>query len=204
MKKDIIKNALRYVEENMKGDSSHDIEHIKRVWKLSKYIAKQENIENTLIIELGAIFHDIADHKFNKKSTQLAKKLIKEFFSKYKLLKEDIEKILNITKHISFSNKNNKMTHIEGKIVQDADRLDAIGVIGIARAFSYGGYKNRKMYDLHKKSNNTSTIQHFYDKLFLLKDLMNTKTAKKIAIKKHNYMKKFVKLFIEEWTSKYT
>lgn len=219
MEKQLLENTVRFVKLKLKNaEAGHDWFHIERVWKLSNLIAKEEG-GNLEIIELGALLHDIADPKFHNGDENLALKISREFLEGQSLEEEKIEKVLFIIKHISFKNRA-ETTEISAKnpikelqIVQDADRLDAIGAIGIARTFNFGGFKNNLMYDPeispklnmskeeYKKSDGT-TINHFYEKLLLLKDLMNTGTAKKIASKRHDFMESFLQEFLQEWEVK--
>ncbi|MBC7556624.1 MAG: HD domain-containing protein [Chryseobacterium sp.] len=219
MENQLILNTINFVKLKLKNaEAGHDWFHIERVWKLSKKIAENE-VGDLEIIELGALLHDIADPKFHNGDEELALKISREFLESENLEEEKIKKILFIIKNISFKNRNEKAEISaenplkELQIVQDADRLDAIGAIGIARTFNFGGFKNNTMYDPdilpklnmskeeYKKSNST-TINHFYEKLLLLKDLLNTETAKKIASKRHDFMQKFLDEFLDEWEVK--
>ena len=208
----VIENTLAFVKEKLEGaEAGHDWFHIERVWKLSKKIAEKEG-GNLEVIELSALLHDIADPKFHNGDETLAIKISKEFLEKEQVSEEIIEQVLFIIKNISFKNRAElpDFLPLELQIVQDADRLDAIGAIGIARTFNFGGFKNNLMYhpeiqpnlnqtkEEYKKSNGT-TINHFYEKLLLLKDLMNTETAKKIASERHDFMLKFLDEFYKEW-----
>jgi len=190
---EIIKKTEKYVEKTLKNDGTgHDWWHIHRVRKTSLELGQKEKA-NLFIVELAALLHDIADWKFfggdDTKGAQTARK----WLQKFNLEENTINHVCNIIKEISFKGAGvkTKMTTIEGQIVQDADRLDAIGAIGIARTFAYGGNKNREIYnpeikpqfhqsfEEYKKSQGTS-LNHFYEKLLLLKNLMNTKTGRKI------------------------
>jgi uncharacterized protein len=208
----LIQNTIQLVKEKLEGtESGHDWFHIERVWKLSLKIQEKEGGDK-LIIELAALLHDIADPKFHNGDETLASKIVSEFLTEQKVDAEIIEKVLFIIENMSFKNRNDapKNLPLELKIVQDADRLDAIGAIGIARTFNFGGYKNNLMYhpdiepklsqtkEEYKKSNGT-TINHFYEKLLLLKDLLNTKTAKEIAEHRHQFMLQFLDEFYKEW-----
>lgn len=210
--KNLIENTVEFVKEKLKGaEAGHDWYHIERVWKLSKSIAESENCD-LQVVELAALLHDIADPKFHNGDETLALKVSREFLEGKHTSEEVIEKVLFIIKNISFKNRAEVSGDlpIELKIVQDADRIDAIGAIGIARTFNFGGFKNNLMYDpeiapkLHmskeeyKKSDGT-TINHFYEKLLLLKDLMNTKKGKEIALERHDFMLKFLDQFYKEW-----
>ncbi len=204
--------TINFVKEKLEGaEAGHDWFHIERVWKLSKKIAEQEG-GNLEVIELSALLHDIADPKFHNGDETLALKISKDFLEEIHVEGELIEQVLFVIKNISFKNRAEAPENppLELQIVQDADRLDAIGAIGIARTFNFGGFKNNLMYhpeikpnlgmnkEEYKKSNGT-TINHFYEKLLLLKDLMNTETAKKIASERHNFMLQFLDEFYKEW-----
>lgn len=204
--------TINFVKEKLEGaEAGHDWFHIERVWKLSKKIAEKEG-GNLEVIELSALFHDIADPKFHNGDETLALKISKDFLEEIHVNAELIEQVLFVIKNISFKNRAEAPENppLELQIVQDADRLDAIGAIGIARTFNFGGFKNNLMYhpeikpnlgmnkEEYKKSNGT-TINHFYEKLLLLKDLMNTETAKKIASERHNFMLQFLDEFYKEW-----
>jgi len=210
-----VKRTITFVQETLKdAEGGHDWFHTERVLKNAKLIAKGENVDE-LIISLGALLHDIADTKFNNGDESLGPKIAEDFLSSLKLNKDVIDEVVHIIKHISFKNslsgKDKPICHSkELQIVQDADRLDAIGAIGIARAFNYGGFKNRELHnpnispnlnltkEAYKKST-TPTINHFYEKLLLLKDKMNTGTGKKLAEERHNYMRNYLEQFYSEW-----
>lgn len=204
--KTFVKNTL----ENAEG--GHDWFHTLRVYNNAILISKHEDVD-LLVVELGALLHDIADSKFHEGDEMIGPKLAREFLFKHNLDSLVIEHVVNIIKHISFKNsldKNLSFTSKELEVIQDADRLDAIGAIGIARCFNYGGFKNRPLYDptvvpnlnMSKeeyKASNSPTINHFYEKLLLLKDTMNTKTGKKIAENRHQFMELYLKQFYDEW-----
>ena len=207
-----IEKTINFVKEKLEGaEAGHDWFHIERVWKLSKKISEKEG-GNLEIIELSALLHDIADPKFHNVDETLATKISSEFLKSIKVEENIINQVLYIIENISFKNReeSHQNPSLELQIVQDADRLDAIGAIGIARTFNFGGFKNNLMYhpdiqpklnmskEEYKKSNGT-TINHFYEKLLLLKDLMNTETAKKIASERHDFMLKFLDEFYKEW-----
>ena len=210
--KNHIKLTINFVKEKLEGaEAGHDWFHIERVWKLSKKIAEKEG-GNLELIELSALLHDIADPKFHNGDETLALKISQNFLEEIQVDAELIEQVLFVIKNISFKNRAEAPENppLELQIVQDADRLDAIGAIGIARTFNFGGFKNNLMYhpeikpnlgmnkEEYKKSNGT-TINHFYEKLLLLKDLMNTETAKKIASERHDFMLQFLDEFYKEW-----
>ena len=208
----LIDKTIAFVKEKLEGaEAGHDWFHIERVWKIARKIAEKEG-GNLEIIELSALLHDIADPKFHNGDEVLALEISRGFLESENVSEDIVEQVLFIIKNISFKNRGELPENLplELKIVQDADRLDAIGAIGIARTFNFGGFKNNLMYhpeikpNLHqtkeeyKKSNGT-TINHFYEKLLLLKDLMNTETAKKIASERHDFMLKFLDEFYKEW-----
>ena len=204
--------TINFVKEKLEGaEAGHDWFHIERVWKLSKKIAEKEG-GNLEVIELSALLHDIADPKFHNGDETLALKISQNFLEEIHVNAKLIEQVLFVIKNISFKNRAEAPENhpLELQIVQDADRLDAIGAIGIARTFNFGGFKNNLMYhpeikpnlgmnkEEYKKSNGT-TINHFYEKLLLLKDLMNTETGKKIASERHDFMLQFLDEFYKEW-----
>ncbi|MGL5574818.1 MAG: HD domain-containing protein [Sarcina sp.] len=207
----VIKNTIEFIKEKFCAEGSgHDWFHIERVYKNACYIAKREKDVNEYIVELTALLHDVDDWKFsedNKTSTSTVEKFLVE----QGVENSDIEKITAIIKTMSFKGGVVDSTQhtIEGKIVQDADRLDAIGAIGIARAFTYGGYKNNLMYDpdvkpqefktLDEVKKKNTTVNHFYEKLLKLKELMNTETGKILAKERHEYMENFLSEFYKEW-----
>ena len=208
--------TINFVKEKLEGaEAGHDWFHIERVWKLSKKIAEKEG-GNLEVIELSALLHDIADPKFHNGDETLALKISKDFLEEIHVEGELIEQVLFVIKNISFKNRAEAPENppLELQIVQDADRLDAIGAIGIARTFNFGGFKNNLMYhpeikpnlgmnkEEYKKSNGT-TINHFYEKLLLLKNLMNTETAKRIASERHDFMLQFLDEFYKEWNVKF-
>ena len=215
---EIIAKTIYFVQKTLQGaEGGHDWFHTHRVFLNSKQIAKGEDSDD-LIVSLGALLHDIADAKFHDGDETVGPKVATEFLESIKVEQEVIEHVIHIINNISFKNSLSdnglkKFDSIELQIVQDADRLDAIGAIGIARAFNYGGFKNRELYnpniepnlnmskEEYKKSA-TPTINHFYEKLLLLKDKMNTSTGKKMAEERHEYMLKFLDRFYKEWNGK--
>ncbi|MDD5071534.1 MAG: HD domain-containing protein [Patescibacteria group bacterium] len=214
-KKEIINKTKKYVRRKLgKEATGHDWWHALRVWKTVKYIAKKEG-GDLFTVELAALLHDIADWKFNKGKIDAGARLISGFLGKLEVDKEIIKSVCEITKDISFKGAKVKLKikTKEGKIVQDADRLDALGAIGIARAFSYGGYAKREIYNpkikfrLHKsfkqyQQGGKTSINHFFEKLLFLKNLMNTKTGKKLAGERHEFLEKYLKQFFKEWNLK--
>ncbi|MEC4003446.1 HD domain-containing protein [Flavobacterium sp. SUN052] len=208
----LIDTTIVFVKEKLKGaEAGHDWFHIERVYKNALLIAKGENCDLE-VVKLGALLHDIADSKFNDGDETVGPKVAREFLESQNASQEIISHVINIIENISFKGGNfeKKFSSKELEIVQDADRLDAIGAIGIARTFNYGGFKNRQMYNpeiLPKlamskeeyKNNEAPTINHFYEKLLLLKDKMNTETGKKIAEERHHFMELFLSQFYAEW-----
>jgi uncharacterized protein len=208
----IIKNISKKVKEIFTDkEGSHDWWHIYRVWKMAKAIAKKENA-NTLIVEIAALLHDIADWKLTNEQDGLQKAI--DIMKNENINEVEINNIIHIIKNVSYKGSKEKdiALNIEGEIVRDADRLDAIGAIGIARTFAYGGSKKRALYLPNVlpeenqnfesyKNNNSHTINHFYEKLLLLKDRMHTNTAKKIAQKRQEIMLNFLDEFMQEWNA---
>lgn len=208
----LIAQAVHLVKQTLQGaEAGHDWFHIERVWKLSMYIAGQHPGADKDVVALGALLHDIADAKFHQGDETLGPKIATQFLEEQGAAPELIEQVIYIIRNISFKNRD-EVSHypIALQIVQDADRLDAIGAIGIARTFNFGGYKNNPMYDpeqaprtdmskeTYKQSKGT-TINHFYEKLLLLKDMMHTETARKIAAERHQLMLQFLEAFYKEW-----
>ena len=195
-KKDILAQTQAYIKKTFldKG-TGHDYFHIERVVTNAKKILETEDAD-PFLVELAAWTHDIGDYKLHD-GVDKSEKLIRAFLESIQVEEETIVRILEIVSQVSFS-KGNKPTTIEAEIVQDADRLDAIGAVGIARCFAYGGSVGSILYNPYDNSKDASSVQHFYDKLFRLKDLMNTKTAKQIAEKRHLYMENFIQEFYQE------
>lgn len=201
-------------QELANAEGGHDWFHIERVYKNALLIAEEEDV-NLDIIALGALLHDIADAKFHQGDETVGPKKAKQFLQQQNVESATIEHVIKIIEHISFKGGNfqQQFHSKELAIVQDADRLDALGAIGIARTFNYGGFKNRKLYDPaiapklnmtkeeYKKGDNP-TINHFYEKLLLLKDRMNTQKGKQIAQERHLFMEKFLEQFYAEWEGK--
>lgn len=210
-----ISKTITFVKEQLKGaEGGHDWFHIERVYNNAMLIAKNENV-NVLVVALGALLHDIADSKFHDGDETVGPKVAREFLFSINADSTVIEHVIQIIENISFKGGNvaQKFKSLELDVVQDADRLDAIGAIGIARTFNYGGFKNTTIYDPEIKPNLTMTkeeykastaptINHFYEKLLLLKDRMNTKSGKKIALERHQYMLGFLEQFYAEWNGK--
>jgi len=214
-KNKIIQKVKIYTQKTLKAEpTGHDWWHAWRVWKMSKEIAKKEG-GDIFIIELAALLHDIADWKFHKGSTKKGANKAAGLLKKLGVRDNDIKHICHIINEISFKGAGvkNKIKTKEGKIVQDADRLDVLGAIGIARVFAYGGFKKREIFNpdikpkLHKsfreyRSNKNTSINHFYEKLLILKNRLNTKTAKKIAQSRHKFLENYLKEFFKEWEVK--
>ncbi len=209
---EIIQNTAEFVKAELQhAEGGHDWWHIERVWKNARTIAQSEPV-NHFVVELGALLHDIADYKFNKGNEALGAQKARQFLENLHVdesVTGHIEKLIN---NISFKGGNftPDFSSPELDVVQDADRLDAIGAIGIARAFNYGGYLGRELYnpsikpvmDLTKEEYKTSsapTINHFYEKLLLLKDRMNTKTGRRMAEQRHLFMTGYLEQFFQEW-----
>ena len=217
-KKELVELTAAYVKETLQGaEGGHDWFHIERVYNNARLIAKGENV-NLFIVELGALLHDIADAKFHHGDETIGPRKAASFLRSLKVEEEIIQHIENIIQYVSFKtsldpNSANAFQSNELSVIQDADRLDAIGAIGIARAFNYGGFKNRSLYDPMiapkidqdketYKNSKAPTINHFYEKLLLLKDKMNTKTGRKIAEKRHQFMEQYLQQFYDEWNGK--
>jgi len=214
-KPEILKNTEAFVKETLKNaEGGHDWFHILRVWNNAKLIAKNENAD-LFIVELGALLHDIADSKFHDGDETVGPKIASTFLQKQQVDAEAIDHVVKIIENVSFKGGNvmQEFNSLELEIVQDADRLDALGAIGVARTFNYGGFKERALYNPEIKPNlNMSkeeykasaapTINHFYEKLLLLKDRMNTKTGQEIAQKRHDFMELYLEQFYEEWNGK--
>lgn len=193
------------------AEGGHDWFHIERVYNNAMLIAKGEAC-NLEVVQLGALLHDIADSKFHDGDETVGPSMAWQFLSAQNVPEETIIHVVNIIENISFKGGNHEMKFhsIELDIVQDADRLDALGAIGIARTFNYGGFKNRALYDPsippnlnmtkeEYKATTAPTLNHFYEKLLLLKDRMNTRTGKTIAESRHQYMVDFLEQFYAEW-----
>lgn len=203
--------CAHFQKEFATESTGHDWYHIERVWKNAKRIQQAEG-GDLFIIELGALLHDIADHKFVKNADYEAEKRTRELLSGLGVDLKTIEAVLHIVLNCSFKGGigENKMESLEGFIVQDADRLDAIGAIGIARTFAYGGSVGSLLYDPkvlptefksaeEYRTKRSHTINHFYEKLLLLKDGMNTKAGSEFALLRHTYMLDFLEQFYAEW-----
>jgi len=208
----IIIKTKEYVKNKLGGEvTGHDWWHTLRVYKTSIYIGEKENA-NLYIVGLAALLHDIADWKFNDESIDIGPKVSREWLESLGVDGNTINSVTKIIETMSFKGgtTNADQKTKEGKVVQDADRLDALGAIGIARAFAYGGFKERELhnpnikpqkykdFEQYKKSVGT-TVNHFYEKLLLLKNLMNTESGKSMAIQRHEFMEKYLDQFFKEW-----
>jgi uncharacterized protein len=208
----LINTTIAFVKEKLENaEGGHDWFHIERVYKNSLLIAQEEDCDLT-VVKLGALLHDIADSKFHDGDETIGPRTARAFLESENVSEETIAHVINIIENISFKGGNfgQQFNSIELEIIQDADRLDAIGAIGIARCFNYGGFKNRALYNpaippkfnMSKeeyKISDSPTLNHFYEKLLLLKDKMNTPTGKKIALERHHYMENFLSQFYAEW-----
>jgi len=208
----LIEQTVIFVKQTLAGaEGGHDWWHIYRVWQLSKLIAKTENV-SMLVVELGALLHDIADSKFNNGDEEIGSQKAREFLDSMTVESAVIEHVVQIILNISFKggNESQKFSSAELDVLQDADRLDAMGAIGIARTFNYGGFKNRELYNPEippnltmtkeeYKNSSAPTLNHFYEKLLLLKDRMNTTTARQMAEHRHEFMEQFLEEFYGEW-----
>jgi uncharacterized protein len=208
-----IDNTILFVKKQLENtEGGHDWFHIERVYKNAILIAKSEQNCNLEVVKLGALLHDIADSKFHNGDETVGPKVARAFLEKENAAEETINHVVQIIENISFKGGNfeKKFSSKELEIVQDADRLDAIGAIGIARTFNYGGFKNRTIFNPNiapkfnmskeeYKNSDAPTINHFYEKLLLLKDKMNTASGKKIAEERHLFMETFLSQFYAEW-----
>lgn len=209
----IVEETIAFVKETLKGaEGGHDWFHIQRVFKNTLLIAKDEKVD-VLVVSLGALLHDVADAKFNGGDETVGPRMAKDFLISLGVDKKAIDHVVKIIENISYKSSldpNNSFMSKELQVVQDADRLDAIGAIGIARAFNYGGYKNREIYNpeiapnLHMskeeyKKSQAPSINHFYEKLLLLIDKMNTESGKKLAENRHQFMMDYLEQFYKEW-----
>ena len=215
-KKQIIEVIAKEVKSRFENEGfDHDWWHIHRVWTMAKRIARKEKSANGLIVELGALLHDVADFKFHGGNEKIGGNEARKIMKKHGVHPQVITEVCKIVDSISYKGAKVRapaMT-LEGGIVQDADRLDAIGAIGIARTFAYGGQAKRPLYNPAQKpvfhatkkayiNSKGTTINHFYEKLLLLKDRMNTKTGERIAKKRHRFMEKYLDQFMAEWNGR--
>ncbi|HXJ97824.1 MAG TPA: HD domain-containing protein [Gelidibacter sp.] len=212
IKENQIDKTIAFVKQQLaNAEGGHDWFHIERVYNNALTIAKHENV-NVFVVKLGALLHDIADSKFHNGDEAIGPKIAESFMRSIAIENHVIEHVINIIKNISFAGGKNPQSFKapELDVVQDADRLDAIGAIGIARTFNYGGFKNRPLFDpsikpnlemtkAEYKASTAPTINHFYEKLLFLKDKMNTKTGLQMAKERHAYMEQFLDQFHAEW-----
>lgn len=210
--KQIVEHVAAVVRSRMEGEGSgHDWWHVHRVWQTARRISKIERAD-MYEVELTALLHDIADWKFTDGDESAGPREARRILEDYNVTPDIIGRVCASIRHLSYKGAGvpDRLTTLEGKIAQDADRLDALGAIGIARAFAYGGHKNRQMYDpdIKPEIHTTkeaymgavgTTVNHFYEKLLLLKDRMNTVEGKRMAVERHHYMKDFLQEFYDEW-----
>tara|TARA_B100000787_G_scaffold72331_1_gene53160 strand:+ start:77 stop:745 length:669 start_codon:yes stop_codon:yes gene_type:complete len=208
----LIQNTIAFVQHELNdAEGGHDWFHVQRVYKNALLISENENVNKT-IVALGALLHDIADSKFHNGDETIGPKKAKAFLQTQAVSQDTVTHIIKIIENVSFKGGNTLKTFHskELEVLQDADRLDAIGAIGIARTFNYGGFKNRVIYNplikpklemtpQEYKASDAPTINHFYEKLLKLKDKMNTSSGKKIAQERHVFMESFLEQFYQEW-----
>lgn len=217
MNKDhIINQTVEFVKQTLaNAEGGHDWWHIYRVWKTAKHLAQDEKVD-LFVVELGALLHDIADSKFHNGDESVGPKKAREFLSSRQVDEDVIVHVEQIISNISFKGgkEAQKFKSSELDVIQDADRMDAIGAIGIARTFNYGGHKNREIYNPEiepnlnmtkeeYKNSTAPTINHFYEKLLLLKDRMNTKAGKVMAEQRHKFMEQYLDQFYREWEGQF-
>lgn len=212
--KECVDRTIDFVKKKLEGaEAGHDWFHIERVYQTALMIADSEEAD-IFVVSMGALLHDIADSKFHGGDEAVGPQIAEEFLRSLEVDSKTVSQVLDIIREVSFKNtlsENRGLKRsLEMQVVQDADRLDALGAIGIARAFHYGGFKNRLLYDPsiapnpkmtreQYKNSESPTINHFYEKLLLLKDQMNTETAKVLAMERHAYMLDFLDQFYKEW-----
>jgi uncharacterized protein len=200
---ELINRVIGFAKDSLSQDTSgHDWHHTQRVYKLAVKIAKEEKEVDVVVVKIASLLHDVMDHKLGFNDTD-REGMVKKCLFESGLTEEQINHIIYIINNMSFKGGKNKhiLTSIEGKIVQDADRLDALGAIGVARTFAYGGHAGRSMYSPECNSENLGedSISHFYEKLLKLKDLIHTGAGKQLAVKRHEFMLNFLQEFYEEW-----
>ncbi len=212
---DLINQTILFVKQQLENaEGGHDWFHIERVYNNALSILEKEK-GDVMVVKLAALLHDIADSKFHQGDDAIGPRIAREFLESQKLDEKTIGHVVNIIENISYKGGavNSTFHSLELDIVQDADRLDAIGAIGIARTFNYGGFKNRPLYNpaiapkmnmtpQEYKNSTAPTVNHFHEKLLLLKDLMNTETGKQMAQKRHRFMETFLSQFYGEWEGK--
>lgn len=211
-----VNHIARYVKMHQQQSGGHDWWHVYRVWQVAKFLGKMEGAD-LVVVQLAALLHDLADWKFHGATAQV--KEADAVLKKFRIDEGTRRCVVDIVSKISFkgANSKNKMSSLEGYVVQDADRLDALGALGIARVFEYGGRKGRVMHNPTKKikkflsekeyvkttaSSSATTLEHFYQKILLLKDRMNTKTGRRIAENRHKFLKLYLNEFHKEWKMK--
>lgn len=213
---DYVAKTAKYIKDKFSGEGSgHDWWHMYRVWQLAIEISNNEQGANSLVVELAALLHDIADWKFNDGNIEAGPEAARNWLTSINVSEDIIVHVEEVIRTVSYKGAGvaSNMKTIEGKIVHDADKIDALGAIGMARVFAYGGSASREIYNpeikpiLHKtfeeyKNNKGSSINHFYEKLLLLKDRMYTDTGKRIAKSRHQYMEKYLEEFYKEWDGK--
>lgn len=213
---EVIRHAADFAKQELEGEATgHDWWHSERVWKNARHIAEGEDVDAT-VVELAAILHDVADPKTNDGDEAAGLAKVRGWLENSGIDPETIAHVMDIIATMSFSKTvsgDHDQLSLEAKVVQDADRLDALGAVGIARAFAFGGKHERVLYDPtikpklpqtpdEYKTAKTTTVNHFYDKLLLLKDRLNTDTARHIAEGRHRYMEEFLEQFYAEWEGK--
>jgi uncharacterized protein len=214
--RELIAAVAADVKDKMTGEASgHDWWHVYRVWKLAERLAEQERADHT-VVALGALLHDIADWKDHGGDSTVGPRVTREMLEQHGAAADVVDRVATIVGEVSYkgADAKDRPSTVEGQAVQDADRLDAIGAIGIARVFTFGGHRGRLMFDPENETTvlatmeeyakipNSSSVKHFYDKLLLLKDRMNTAAAKAIAAERHAYMEQFLERFYAEWEGK--
>lgn len=210
----IVRKVSKYIRDCFRvGESAHDWYHILRVWRAAKFIGQQEKAD-MFIVELGALLHDIADAKFHHEDHSVGPKKTRALLKRFGVDTSSVEKVVYIVGNVSFSKSGRKknMKTLEGKVVQDADRLDAVGAICVARIFTFGGSKHRPIFDpsvaffknmpIRQAHRSASSFHHFYEKILNLKDLMNTRTGKRLVKSRHDFTEQYLKQFLVEWDGK--
>jgi uncharacterized protein len=215
---ELVEKTIAYIKETLRGaEGGHDWFHTQRVFKNTLLIAKDEDVD-ILVVSLGALLHDVADAKFHNGDERIGPLKARKFLNSLKVPAKKAAHVVKIVENCSFKSslsqsKKKRFQSLELQVVQDADRLDAMGAIGIARAFNYGGFKNRPLYDpsvapkpnmskVAYKKGDGPTINHFYEKLLLLKDGMNTTTGKSLAEERHRFMMDYLEQFYREWNGR--
>jgi len=215
-KEEVVAKTAEFIKNKFANDSTgHDWWHMYRVWQLAKHIAAGEKGADMLVVELAVLLHDIADHKLHGGDTEPGAIAARRWLQSLKVDKQTTDHVENIVRHVSFKSADtqNELDTLEGQVVHDADKLDAMGAIGIARVFSFGGANGRLIYDPDQpplenynyelaKLKNTSAVHHFYEKLLILKDRMYTKTGKQMAKHRHKFMEDYLEEFYAEWDGK--